>query len=133
MGASPDPRAAPQPAPAARRHPRGDAALREPATVARRDPLPAAAWPVRPPDPAAAAGHPLPPRSPSRVHPCRCQIPAAAGPPAQLRLCRDRPRHPLCHLEILADRRAATAAAFLERFLASFPLAVHTILTDNGS
>jgi transposase InsO family protein len=37
------------------------------------------------------------------------------------------------YLEILANRRAATAAAFLERFLASFPLAVHTILTDNGS
>jgi transposase InsO family protein len=37
------------------------------------------------------------------------------------------------YLEILADRRAATAAGFLERFLASFPLAVHTILTDNGS
>src|SRR5215475_12353414 len=37
------------------------------------------------------------------------------------------------YLEILADRRAATAAAFLERFLTSFPLAVHTILTDNGS
>ena len=32
-------------------------------------------------------------------------------------------------LEILADRRAATAAAFLARF----PLEVHTTLTDNGS
>jgi transposase-like protein len=37
------------------------------------------------------------------------------------------------YLEILPDRRADTAAAFLQRFLASFPLAVHTILTDNGS
>ena len=37
------------------------------------------------------------------------------------------------YLEILPDRRAATAAAFLERFLDRFPLAVHTILTDNGS
>jgi transposase len=37
------------------------------------------------------------------------------------------------YLEILADRRAETAAAFLERFLDSFPLEVHTILTDNGS
>jgi transposase InsO family protein len=37
------------------------------------------------------------------------------------------------YLEILADRRATTAAAFLDRFLASFPLKVHTILTDNGS
>ena len=37
------------------------------------------------------------------------------------------------YLEILADRRAATAAAFLDRFLDRFPLAVHTILTDNGS
>ena len=37
------------------------------------------------------------------------------------------------YLEILPDRRATTAAAFLERFLDRFPLAVHTILTDNGS
>jgi transposase InsO family protein len=37
------------------------------------------------------------------------------------------------YLEILADRRAATAAGFLGRFLDRFPLPVHTILTDNGS
>lgn len=37
------------------------------------------------------------------------------------------------YLEILPDRRGQTAAAFLERFLAAFPLPVHTILTDNGS
>ena len=37
------------------------------------------------------------------------------------------------YLEILPDRRAETAAAFLERFLHRFPLKVHTILTDNGS
>jgi transposase InsO family protein len=37
------------------------------------------------------------------------------------------------YLEILPDRRATTAAGFLERFLDRFPLAVHTILTDNGS
>src|SRR5271169_6182070 len=37
------------------------------------------------------------------------------------------------YLEILPDRRGQTAAGFLERFLASFPLEVHTILTDNGS
>jgi transposase InsO family protein len=37
------------------------------------------------------------------------------------------------YLEILPDRRGQTAAAFLERFLASFPFKVHTILTDNGS
>lgn len=36
-------------------------------------------------------------------------------------------------MEILPDRRAHTAAGFLERFLVSFPLRVHTILTDNGS
>ena len=35
--------------------------------------------------------------------------------------------------EILADRRAQTAAGFLARFLDRFPLSVHTILTDNGS
>jgi transposase-like protein len=37
------------------------------------------------------------------------------------------------YVEILPDRRAATAAGFLERFLSQFPLKVHTILTDNGS
>jgi transposase InsO family protein len=37
------------------------------------------------------------------------------------------------YLEILPDRRAQTAAGFLQRFLARFPLPVHTILTDNGS
>ena len=37
------------------------------------------------------------------------------------------------YLEILPDRRAATAAGFLTRFLDSFPLKVHTVLTDNGS
>ena len=37
------------------------------------------------------------------------------------------------YLEILSDRRAATAAGFLARFVDRFPLAVHTILTDNGS
>src|SRR5262249_28230393 len=37
------------------------------------------------------------------------------------------------YLEILPDRRAATAASFLARFLDRFPLRVHTILTDNGS
>ena len=37
------------------------------------------------------------------------------------------------YLEILPDRRAITALGFLERFLDRFPLAVHTILTDNGS
>ena len=37
------------------------------------------------------------------------------------------------YLEILPDRAAQTAAGFLERFLTSFPLTVHTILTDNGS
>ena len=37
------------------------------------------------------------------------------------------------YLEIHPRRDAATAAAFLERFLAQFPAGVHTILTDNGS
>jgi transposase InsO family protein len=36
------------------------------------------------------------------------------------------------YLEIQARRDGATAAAFLERFLALFPLPVHTILSDNG-
>ena len=37
------------------------------------------------------------------------------------------------YLEILPDRRASTAAGFLEHFLDRFPLTVHTVLTDNGS
>ena len=37
------------------------------------------------------------------------------------------------YLEIHRDKRAATAKAFLERFLEAFPYPVHTILTDNGS
>jgi transposase InsO family protein len=37
------------------------------------------------------------------------------------------------YLEILPDRRAVTAAGFLDRFRASFPLHIHTVLTDNGS
>jgi len=37
------------------------------------------------------------------------------------------------YLEILPDRRAATAAGFLEHFLDRFPLTVPTVLTDNGS
>lgn len=37
------------------------------------------------------------------------------------------------YLEILHTRSAANAAAFFERFLAAFPLGVHTVLSDNGS
>lgn len=37
------------------------------------------------------------------------------------------------YLEIRPKRDAATAARFLQRFLAHFPHPVHTILTDNGS
>lgn len=37
------------------------------------------------------------------------------------------------YLEILPDRRGVTAQGFLARFLAAFPLRVHTLLTDNGS
>ena len=37
------------------------------------------------------------------------------------------------YAEILTDRKAATAQAFIERFLDHFPGTVHTILTDNGS
>ena len=37
------------------------------------------------------------------------------------------------YLEILPDRRGQTAAGFLNRFRASFPLHIHTVLTDNGS
>jgi transposase-like protein len=37
------------------------------------------------------------------------------------------------YVEILYDRKGETAAGFLKRFLDSFPIAVHTVLTDNGS
>jgi len=37
------------------------------------------------------------------------------------------------YVEVLPDRRADTAAGFLQRFLDAFPIAVHTVLTDNGS
>ena len=37
------------------------------------------------------------------------------------------------YVEVHDNRRGATAASFLERFLAHFPHPVHTILTDNGS
>lgn len=37
------------------------------------------------------------------------------------------------HVEILPDRKAVTSAGFLQRFLAAFPVSVHTVLTDNGS
>jgi Integrase core domain len=37
------------------------------------------------------------------------------------------------YLEILPDRRAETAAGFLHRCRAGFPLKIHTVLTDNGS
>lgn len=37
------------------------------------------------------------------------------------------------HLDIFPTRSAADAAAFFERFLESFPLKVHTVLSDNGS
>lgn len=37
------------------------------------------------------------------------------------------------HVEILPDRRAATVAAAMTRFLAAFGHPVHTVLTDNGS
>src|SRR5689334_18625291 len=61
--------------------------LPQPQPVAQRHPsLPQAPRPVRPPDPATGAGRRLPNRHPGRLHPYRCQLPAAAGPPAQLRL-----------------------------------------------
>ena len=37
------------------------------------------------------------------------------------------------YVEILYDRRGDTAAAFLSRFLDTFKINVHTVLTDNGS
>lgn len=43
----------------------------------------------------------------------------------------DRATH-FVYVEMLPDRRGSTGAAFLERFLAAFPLTVHTVLTDNG-
>jgi transposase InsO family protein len=37
------------------------------------------------------------------------------------------------YVEILYDRKAETAAAFLRRFLEAFKIEVHTVLSDNGS
>ena len=37
------------------------------------------------------------------------------------------------HIEVIADRSAATVAACFERFLDAFGHPVHTVLTDNGS
>jgi transposase InsO family protein len=37
------------------------------------------------------------------------------------------------HIAIVARRDAATIAACLERFIATFPHEIHTVLTDNGS
>ena len=37
------------------------------------------------------------------------------------------------YLETHENRRAETAAAFLQRFLEAFPIPVHTVLTDNGA
>ena len=37
------------------------------------------------------------------------------------------------YLEICTDRSAATACAFLSRFIEHFPHGVHTVLTDNGT
>lgn len=37
------------------------------------------------------------------------------------------------HIEIIEKRDARSTAACLERFIASFPHPVHTVLTDNGS
>jgi transposase InsO family protein len=37
------------------------------------------------------------------------------------------------HAELIGSRDAATVAQCLERFLASFPHTVHTVLTDNGA
>lgn len=36
------------------------------------------------------------------------------------------------HVDMLPDRRAETAAGFLERFLRAFAVPVHTVLTDNS-
>ena len=77
-------------------------------------------------------------RRPARVYPYRRQIPAAARPPPLDRrrsyayVAIDRATR-FVYLEIRPDRRALTAAGFLNRFLARFPLTVHTVLTDNGS
>lgn len=54
------------------------------------------------------------------------------GQPAYAFVAIDRATR-FAYVEILPDRKAATAAGFLERFLAAVPLHVHTVLTDNGS
>lgn len=58
-------------------------------------------------------------------------LPRLDGKPAYAFVAIDRATR-YVYLEILPDHRAATAQAFLERFLKDFPGTVHTILTDNG-
>jgi transposase InsO family protein len=58
-------------------------------------------------------------------------LPRLDGKPAYAFVAIDRATR-YVYLEILPDHRAATAKAFLERFLQDFPGTVHTILTDNG-
>jgi len=108
--------------------------LRQPATVAQRHPpLPQAAWPLRPLHPAEAAGRRLPDRCPGRfIHVDVKYLPPLNRRRSYAYVAIDRATR-FVYLEILPNRRAETAAAFLERFLNRFPLTVHRILTDNGS
>ena len=85
--------------------------------------------------PAPSTPTPRPASSISTSNTCRRSTAGAAMPEpalAEAGVAIDRATR-FVYLEILPDRRAETAAAFLERFRASFPLKVHTILTDNGA
>jgi hypothetical protein len=108
--------------------------LRQSATVAQRHlPLPQTARPVRPPDPRKGTGPGLSNRCPGRLHHVDVKYLPPLGPRRSYAYVAIDRATRFVYLEILPDRRAATATGFLARFLDGFPLAVHTILTDNGS
>jgi transposase InsO family protein len=130
VGRKPDRRIAAQPRPAARRHRRDDAALPQPQAVAQRhSPLPPAARSVGTPEARQRTGHRLPTDAPAGfIHIDVKYLPPLGRRRSYAYVAIDRATR-FVYLEILPDRRGATAAGFLGHF----PLEVHPVLTDNGS
>jgi Integrase core domain len=134
MGRSPGRRTAPLLRPVARRHHRGDAALRQSCAVAQaihrclqRHGIAARLTPEKAPAVAFQTDTPA-----GFVHLDVKYLPPLNRRRSYAYVAIDRATR-FVYLEILPDRRAATAAGFLQRFLDSFALKVHTVLTDNGS
>ncbi|MEH3100720.1 IS481 family transposase [Sphingomonas adhaesiva] len=72
------------------------------------------------------------PEPPGYVHVDLKHLPRLEGRPAYVFVAIERATR-FVHVDILADRRAATVADAFARFLRAFGHAVHTVLTDNGS